>query len=122
MVKTKASLIRKLAELMVESYRLEKDPLVINLNKVILAMKKNPPDWKEAEKWITNYLVETTIKSRAVSYSSLPAFKDLEKLYKDAVQEVKAQDLNGAFADITKIIDAHEKSQQEIDKLQGVGR
>jgi len=122
MVKTKSSLIKKLAEQMVESYRLEKDPLVINLNKVITAIKKNPPDWKEAEKWITSYLVETTIKNRAVSYNSLPAFKDLEKIYKDAVQDVKAQDVNGTFTDVTKILDAHEKSQQEIDKLQGIGR
>jgi hypothetical protein len=100
------------------SYDAERDPLVLNLKKALDAINDN--NWRMAKNFITAFQVKSTIENRIIQYSRIPAFKNLKTDYDSAVQLVERQDQRAIDA-INLIIDAHKKSKQQIETLQGLG-
>jgi len=101
------------------SYDAERDPLVINLKKAITAIEAG--NWPVAKNWISHYQIKSTIENRIRQYESIPAFKTLKEDYKTCVELVEKKD-PAAVDTINKIIDAHKKSKQQIEQLQGFRR
>jgi hypothetical protein len=100
------------------SYDAERDPLVLNLKKALDSIDDGK--WQMAKNFITAFHVKTTIENRITQYSRIPAFKNLKTDYDTAVQLVERQDPRAVSA-INVIIDAHKKSKQQIESLQGLG-
>ena len=116
-MKLHSDLIRKLADMMLEGYIAEKDPVVTKLKRVVDAIKSN--DWSRAKTFLDEQL-RIPMTERKNWYKNIPALKGIWDVYSEAIRLIDVKD-PAAAEKVTEIIDTLKKNEKEISTaLQGL--
>lgn len=109
---TCASLIRKLAEIIVGDYTLEKDPAFKKISDALVAAGKG--DYNRASSFL--YQVSQAIETKESGYKEkIPALKGLTDTYKQAVALCKEQN-PAAVERLTELVSTLKKTEADINK------